>query len=620
MVLTISQSETPFLVDIELFPTPSMIVEGSNLLKYNPALANLLGENKILEIGKTITELAIFKETQNLKEFITLLEKGLETTDYLLYLWNGSPVFATVRFYQADGKQLALISLTRFSLSGNVPLDFILGNIKNVKEVLDKFDFWMTIRDRNSKIVLCNNSFEEFLGLPNEQIVGKNIDELFGNNEFAQLQRETDLELFERKKDQIHFHYRISDKEGKIHYLEITKFLMSFGGVDFVFCISLDTSELDYIRQLYEESSTLYRALIENAFDAIYLMKGRHYEYVNPRFCELTGYTYEELTSPDFDFEVLVSEESKKYLEERYRARMEGREIPNQYELQLVHKTGKKVYVEVSTVSVGKPGEVVVMGIMRDITQRKIYEQQLKESEKRLKELNNAKDKFFNIIAHDLRAPISGLISMTKMLIESSEILSPEETKELLMDLLEFANQSYNLLENLLQWSRSQTGTIPFHQENTDLWEVVVASKVLNEPNAKQKNITILNNVSKDSLVFVDRNMITTVIRNLISNAIKFTNPGGEVRINLKDLGDQYEIDVEDTGVGMSKEQLEKLFVVGENISTPGTSGEKGSGLGLILCKEFVEKNKGTLRVESELGKGSKFIVTLPKSKREPSK
>jgi PAS domain S-box-containing protein len=357
--------------------------------------------------------------------------------------------------------------------------------------------------------------------------------------------------------------------------------------------------------------------LIENAFDAIYLMKGRHYVYFNPRFCELTGYTAEELTSKDFDFIVLLPEESRKYLEWRYQMRLEGKEIPNQYELELLHKSGKRVFVEVSTVSVGKPGEVLVMGIMRDITQRKIYEQQLRESEERLKELNAAKDKFFNIIAHDLRAPISGLISMTKTLIENSDILTPEETKELLTELLDYANQSFNLLENLLQWSRSQTGTIPFKPEDTDLYEIALSSVVINEPNAKQKGISISNLVPEGSISFVDRNMITTVVRNLISNAIKFTNPGGEIQISLKDNPDDYELIVADNGVGMDAEKLSKLFKIGENISTPGTAHEKGSGLGLILVKEFVEKNGGSIRVESEVGKGTRFFIKLPKKKKE---
>ncbi|MCX7908170.1 MAG: PAS domain S-box protein [Ignavibacteria bacterium] len=602
-----------YQVDICIFPSPILILDGFNIITFNDELTKILPEGANLSVPKNIQEIGLFRENQLLQKFYSFIENRSEVTDFPLSLWNGATVFVSLRNFQQDGKQLTLVSLFRFALSQTEKFETIFGNINYVKEVLDKFDFWILIRDRNSNLVLCNKSFEKFVGIPQEKLIGKSIDYIFGSTEVARIQKETDKELFEGKKDQIHFHIQVIDSEGKTHFLEVSKFLINFGGESFVFCISLDTSELDYIRQLYEESSTLYRALIENAFDAIYLMKGRRYIYVNPRFCELTGYSYEELTSPNFDFSVFVSDESKKFLEERYRARLEGREIPNQYELEIINKSGRKIYVEVNTVSVGKPGEVVVMGIMRDITQRKLYEKQLKESEERLRELNYAKDKFFNIIAHDLRSPLSGLISLTKMLIENFEVLSPIETKELLVDLLEYADQSYNLLENLLQWAKTQTGSIPFKPENTDLFEVVLSSIVINEPNAKQKNVKIINLVQQGSYSYVDRNMITTVVRNLVSNAVKFSKPGGNITINLQDKDNLYELIVEDNGIGMSKEQIDKLFKLGENITTTGTYGEKGSGLGLLLCKEFVEKNGGKIKVESEIGKGSKFIVILPK-------
>ncbi|MCX7880858.1 MAG: PAS domain-containing sensor histidine kinase, partial [Ignavibacteria bacterium] len=326
-----------------------------------------------------------------------------------------------------------------------------------------------------------------------------------------------------------------------------------------------------------------------------------------------TGYSEAELTSENFDFEVLIPEESRKYLEWRYKMRLEGKNIPSQYELELLHKSGSRVYVEVSTVSVGMPGEVVVMGIMRDITDRKKFEIELQKSEERLKELNAAKDKFFNILAHDLRAPISGLISITKALLESYETLAQEDIKVFLSNLLTHTQQTYNLLENLLQWAKTQTGTIYFHPEIIDLYEIALAAKLVHEQNAKQKNIQIKNNVPANSFSYIDLNMISTAVRNLLSNAIKFTHPGGEISIDLVDKVDSYELIVTDTGVGMTEEQLNKLFDMGENVSTDGTMQEKGSGLGLILAKEFIEKNNGSIRVESTLGKGSKFILTLPK-------
>lgn len=603
----------PLLVDVDLLPIPSVIISDLIVLKYNFEFCKLLPPDFDNILDKKIDEAKLFKENLKTKEFYQILKSGTEVTDFPLSLWNGTPIFATTRAFKQNGSYYLLITLNRFSLVDVNKVNFIFGNIEYLKSILNKFDFWVTIRDRNSNLVLCNSSFEKFIGLAQAELIGKNIDDLFGSNEISRKHRETDNELLERRKEQIHFHIQVKGKNGKTHFLEVTKFLVNFGGEDFVFCISIDTSELDYVRQLYEESSTLYRALIENAFDAIYLLKGRHYIYANPRFCELTGYTIEELLSPSFDFSVLVTGESKKFLEERYRARMEGKEIPNQYELEIVNKSGKKIFVEVNTVSVGKPGEVVVMGIMRDITQRKLFEEQLKKSEEELRQLNYSKDKLFNIIAHDLRSPLSGLISMTKMLIETIDILSPIEAKELLNDLFEYANQSYNLLENLLQWAKTQTGTILFNPEITDLYEIVLAGKIINDPNAKQKGIKISIFLKPDSFVLVDRNMLTTVIRNLISNAIKFTPSGGEITIRLHEKSDEYELEIEDNGIGIPQDKLECLFKLGENISTTGTAGEKGSGLGLILCKEFVEKNGGNLRVVSEFGKGTKFFINLPK-------
>ena len=610
-------SKSNISIELDLIPNPALVLENLKIIEHNKHLKSLVNPANPYVTNQDIDKCLLFFEDSRFLSFLDNLKKTIEVSDYYLLLWNKTPIFATSKGFVTNGRRYTLVILTRFAVADAESFSSLFGSSNYVKHLVDRFDFWITVRNREGKIVLCNQSFENFVGKRYDEIVGKSLNEIFGEIEAVKEQIETDQQLFRREKDQIHLHQKLIDSKGKTHYIEVTKFLIRFGDEEYVFCISIDTSELDYIRQLYEESSTLYRALIENAFDAIYLMKGRHYVYVNPRFCELTGYSADELTSEDFDFIVLLPEESRKYLEWRYQMRMEGKEIPNQYELELLHKSGKRVFVEVSTVSVGKPGEVLVMGIMRDITQRKIYEQQLRESEERLKELNAAKDKFFNIIAHDLRAPISGLISMTKTLIENSDILTPEETKELLKELLEYAVQSFNLLENLLQWSRSQTGTIPFKPEEVDLYEIALASVVINEPNARQKGISISNLVPEGFIAFVDRNMITAVVRNLISNAIKFTNPGGEIQISIKDNGDDYELIVTDSGIGMDSEKLSKLFKIGENVSTLGTAREKGSGLGLILVKEFVEKNGGSIRVESEVGKGTRFYVKLPKKKKE---
>ncbi|MCX7880857.1 MAG: PAS domain S-box protein, partial [Ignavibacteria bacterium] len=610
MTKTIWYSTTS--IPLENVPCPVVILEGNKIVGYNNSFEQILNPECANPLSQNIFEIGFFCKNEFLDRFRNQLDKGDEVIDFQLILWNQKNVGVTTKNIVADTQNLTYLFFNIPQISGLTDSLFGLA-FKDLKDLLDKFDFWVVIFDHEGKIVLCNNKFEKFTAKPCEDILNKTLLEIFPDEEFYRIHLETNKKLFDKVEQRVHLHQKVRGKEGKEHYLETTKILVKIKNKEYIFCICIDTNELDFIRQLFEESSTLYRTLIENAFDAIYLMKGRRYVYVNPRFCELTGYSEAELTSENFDFEVLIPEESRKYLEWRYKMRLEGKEIPSQYELQLLHKSGNKVYVEVSTVSVGKPGEVVVMGIMRDITDRKKFELELKKSEQRLKELNAAKDKFFNILAHDLRAPLSGLISITKTLLEDYENLTQDDIKGLLTNLLNHTQQTYNLLENLLQWAKTQTGTIHFNPEVTDLYEIALAAKFVNETNAKQKNIQIKNNIPPNSLSYIDQNMISTALRNLISNAVKFTYPGGEIIIDLIDKDNCYELTVSDTGVGMSEEQINRLFDIGESVSTEGTMQEKGSGLGLILAKEFIEKNNGSIRVESTLGKGSKFILTLPK-------
>lgn len=600
--------------ELEVYPNPVVVLDNGVIVKCNQRFLELLPSRRDNSEQKQFKSLGMFELNQISEELFKKLENKETINDFEVRLWNNSVYFVSASYFNYDGKELAFLAFNKFILPSDYATSPFWTSKNYLQNVLDSFVSFVVVLDCNGVVVLCNKGFEKLLGNTRDKIIGKHLAEVMYSKEEAEFLWKESKKLFDEKKLQIRSQSKLTDSQGEEHSFEITMVLINFEGSSHILCALMDISEVSFLRKLYEEQAASYKTLIENAFDAIYLMKGRHYIYVNPRFCELTGYTFEELTSESFDFNILIPEESKKLLEERYQARLEGREIPNQYELQLLHKSGKRAYVEVSTVSVGKPGEVVVMGIMRDITQRKEYELQLEQSELKLKELNAAKDKLFNIIAHDLRTPISGLISMHKALIENYEVLSPNETHELLIEILDYAIQSSNLLENLLQWSRAQSGTIPFKPELVDIFEVAQASTIINEPNAKKKQISIVNLVPQGSYSLLDRNMITTVFRNLISNAIKFTNPGGRVQIDLKENENDYEIVVSDNGIGMSQEQLEHLFKIGEYVSTVGTANEKGSGLGLILCKEFVEKNQGTLRVESKLGEGSKFIIILPKT------
>lgn len=239
-------------------------------------------------------------------------------------------------------------------------------------------------------------------------------------------------------------------------------------------------------------------------------------------------------------------------------------------------------------------------------------ERELKITKKRLEEENADKDKFFSIISHDLKNPIGTIMSSSEFLDYEYDDFTDKERKELINIIKNSSRRTYDLLEDLLDWARAKMGNIKYEPESTNLSRRANEIFDLLEHNANNKDIELLNKISKDLFAFGDENMINLIIRNLTSNAIKFTNNGGKIEINSILENDEVKISVTDNGVGISEKDQQKLFRIDTYHTTIGTNEEPGTGVGLIFCKELVEKNNGKIWVESELGKGSKFIFTLP--------
>ncbi|MBN2104069.1 hybrid sensor histidine kinase/response regulator [bacterium] len=239
----------------------------------------------------------------------------------------------------------------------------------------------------------------------------------------------------------------------------------------------------------------------------------------------------------------------------------------------------------------------------------------LKLSREALKEANATKDRFFSIIAHDLRAPFSTLIGFSEFLIEDYTKMEDAVKRDIINDILSVSRQSYQLFENLLAWARSQTGSLEFHPEKIELRRLIEENISFMQKTAKEKEIALSSQVPENLWVLIDRNMILTVIRNLISNAVKFTPRKGCITLSAESIDHKCQVSVADTGVGIPDEIQNQLFKVGNHISTIGTENEEGSGLGLILCYEFIKRNQGHIRIESEPGKGSRFLFTLPLAK-----
>jgi two-component system, sensor histidine kinase and response regulator len=230
-----------------------------------------------------------------------------------------------------------------------------------------------------------------------------------------------------------------------------------------------------------------------------------------------------------------------------------------------------------------------------------------------LARLNADKDKFFSIIAHDLKAPFSGFIGLTEMLSTELDMFSPDEIKRISKQINEAGQNLYQLIENLLDWSRLHTGRMEFDPHPLKLPSLVQSTMDLFKPGAAQKGVKLVFDSPSNVACYGDEDMIATVVRNLVGNALKFSHSGTTVTVTVRDTGEMAEVEVADQGIGMSANQLEQIFSVGAPKKSVGTAGEKGTGLGLALCDEMARTMGGSLSAESEEGKGSVFTLSLHK-------
>lgn len=260
-----------------------------------------------------------------------------------------------------------------------------------------------------------------------------------------------------------------------------------------------------------------------------------------------------------------------------------------------------------------------VNNLKKERDSRKKIEESLRLSEIRLKELNAQKDKFFSVIAHEIRSPFMGFIGLTKMLALKIDDFTKDEIKEIAIALNDSAKRIFKLLEKIIDWSRIQRGLVQLNRTYFYLKDAVDESVDMLTIIANQKNIALSNLVNKDTKVFGDKETIVTVITNLISNAIKFTKESGYVKVTAEELGENFiKMNVIDNGIGIEKDVLFNLFKIENMQSTLGTNYERGTGLGLIISKEFIELNGGKISVDSKYGEGSTFSITIPKAQNQP--
>ena len=326
-------------------------------------------------------------------------------------------------------------------------------------------------------------------------------------------------------------------------------------------------------------------------------------EYSGKEIGNLLGMSWLKDVHPE-DLENLMNEYLKSFKSRK----------PFTFEFRLKDKSGKYEWMIIR----GRPRLsrdnifIGFIGSCTNINMQKEFEGKIKKVNEELVEINAAKDKFFSIISHDLRSPLGGLMQILEILNETDSDLEEDEKKEIISEAAGVSKMVFALMENLLEWSRIQTGKIPYNPEKIELLPIVKEIEALYLQNFKNKQIIFSNEILPDVLVFADLRMTNTILRNLISNAIKFSKPNSEISVTAEPGEKFIIIKVKDAGVGIDENNISKLFRTDVSHSTEGTANEKGTGLGLVLCRELVEKQGGKIGVESKKDVGSTFYFTLP--------
>ncbi len=505
--------------------------------------------------------------------------------------------------------------------------DLSLSKSKLILHTLNSISDCISITDMNDIIIYINKSFVATYGYSAEELIGQHISMLRSNkNDSAVLEKILPQTLKDGWRGRI-WNKR---KNGEEFLIELYSTIVRDEKENPIALVGVArdlTTQLETEAKL-TEASDKYRHLFHEIKTAIYesTPDGRLIE-LNPAGMELLGIeSPEQLAGIDVGNTFYINKADR----EAVHKEIEKNGFVKDYELNLKTLNNEVITVrETSTAIKDNSGNTIAYrGILRDITEAKKNEDKLKQlveklelvnnqlhkSEEELKNTNATKDKFFSIIAHDLRSPFSSLLSFSEFLVEDIETLEKAETKLFAEKIHEAAQNVFALLENLLQWSRIQAGKIPYSPTSFNISFKVNQVIALLANNAANKKITILNECSSNSIVFADEDMLFSVIQNLLSNAIKFTNTNGAIVFRSEVLEKQVKISITDNGVGMKEEDLKKLFRLDTQHTTYGTNDEKGSGLGLLLCHEMIERNRGTITAESKIGHGTIFIFTLPRA------
>lgn len=411
--------------------------------------------------------------------------------------------------------------------------------------------------------------------------------------------------------------FRLLNKDGSTRWVYMNSVLINWERRPATLNFLTDITELKLAEEALQQSNLKLEAIISASPDGIGILSlDGKLQFLSDKLLNMYGFSNEEkdelIGKSALDF---IDPISHKLLIDNIRKLLAGESDHKIKEYLAIKRDNSRFYIDINYTllldSNGSPASILF--VERDVSERKLAELVIQQQFTQLQELNSSKDKFFSIIAHDLRNPFQSLLSSSELLATEIDSLSQDEIKFFSRGLNDSLKNLYILLEHLLQWSMMQRNMIEFNPVNLNLFDLVNKIIEISNQSAAKKKISISNNVDAGVFVIADIDMLRSVVQNLITNAIKFTQTEGLIIVSSANKDNFVEVSVQDTGIGLELEKSSELFKFSTRSTTNGTAGEKGTGLGLPLCKEFVEKHGGNIWVESELGKGSKFTFTLKK-------
>ncbi|MBK7628019.1 MAG: PAS domain S-box protein [Bacteroidales bacterium] len=611
----------------------------------NEGFVKMLGFSEGEVIGKTSLELNIWADPDNRKDLVSRLQKDgrIENFEALFRHKDGRIIIGlmSASILDLDGVPHS-INITK-DITGRKQIEdqfFLLANaLKGSKECV-------SITDMNDNVLFLNRAFLETYGFNEEDLKDESISIIRSPNNPPEIVNEIlpatlrggwHGEIYNRKKDGTDFLISLStgvvkDENGKsIALIGIASDITQSKRIELENQILYEinrgitlTSNLDELLKLIHLSlgKVVYA---ENFFVALMNEKSGLFSF--PYFVDKYDTTplptsmgkscssYVFRTVKPF----LFSQKEFEILEKLNEVELVGSPSPSWIGIPLQTPSGvlgvmvlqhyekENVYSEEDMRFLVSIGGQIAFAI-----ERKLAELEIKLKNELLQTVNSEKDKFFSILAHDLRGPLSAFVEATKIITEEVHTMSIDEIKEITLSMTQSATGIYSLLENLLEWSRLQRGVMNFIPEKINIKQRIIDCVNVLSESAKKKGIVIETSMDETLEINADKHMFDTIVRNLISNALKFTKQGGIVSISaIYARHDFVEIKISDSGIGMTTELINKLFRIDEKTSRPGTDGEPSTGLGLLLCKEFIEKHGGKIWVTSEAGKGSIFTFSL---------